>query len=1733
LVFLKVLLGYWHRCYKGENMAQAKKFGTFAGVFTPSILTILGVIMYLRLPWIAGQAGLFMMLGIVLVAHVVSITTGLSVSSIATDKKVEGGGSYYIISRSLGLPIGGTLGIALFAGLSFSVSLYVIGFSESFNNFCGFGNSINAIRLTGSIVLLFVTILTFISTSLALKSQFFILIAIGLSLLSVFFGHSDYVPPQIELLPREAAPAMMVLFGIFFPAVTGFEAGVSMSGDLKDPKKSIPVGTALAILVGLVVYTGLPVFLLSRVKADVLVNNPNIMLEISLFPPLVIAGIWAATLSSAIGSILGAPRILQATSVDSITPKFFAKGHGKENEPRNALLLTFCIAEAGILIGELDIIARVVSTFFLTAYGFLNLSCVIESWASSDFRPSFRLPKAVSIIGAMVCALVMIELDLAAMIAGTLVMGGLLFYLKRRELRLESGDVWESVWLSVVRKGLSKLSRSDRHRRNWKPNILLFSGETSSRPYLIECGKWITGQLGMLSNFDLIETPSAKILFPKSPQPVLSETEDFEGIFIRRQECRDIYEGIDTIVRTYGFSGIEPNTVLMGWAKASRSPERYYQLLSSLMGLDFNLLLLHYHTERGFGNFKTIDIWWRGSGNNGNLTLAIVKFLQTAVQWRDARLRFLIVTYESALVEIIHKNLSRTLQQARLKAEIKVINNAAEQRSIAEIITLESGSTDLTLLGLPEITLQNASGIVENLNRILSAIGTTLLVYASSFFKDVVTGIEYQASDIEMRLPATVLADLRPQAFDLPPLVLPRDEQLAALMTDLDRDGAHLIFQSAEKHLLSLHAHDQSLVKDLGDLALKMFDRIQGLAEEGATPRVKRTVSKMQGDLFFQYNRMVAEFKQIAINTQRDILEEAIRALRHNFEKLWQGLPEKLPVFHTPDDLAAAAADRMALRWFKWQKSMISRWRKQIPALSVPLRQFTQSAWEHEGWEKCLDRFHHLGTHHFTWIQEIQRLLKTVKDSLEWMENRLATDQLTPEEVTGERQQTEVAIKAIQQANDTMYVELIHNQLLDYRQWVGRLAGQADSVDIKFHYRHHRNRQHLGKKVLPKLDGFARIWGHNQMLLSEVLLMDLSLISFQRRLGIIFQKIKQDWFLSIENGLADKIEMLLKEIRQLSAKPDETTTAEVKLQFPAGVVLIPEEAMEKIAHDIQAALRPIPESALAITEESLSRLRRSEFDELDGLSVDLRELLEFVVYAELMEPLRQELSTLPSRAADIAGRVKDAVRFVSFSLRPAEPGTESFPENGAAVIEQSIRRMEKETLAVKELQQELMATIETRLKETIEKISPYRIIAASGELRRYVRGQESQKVISLFERKRRKIGTWFQNRLVRMIYKHDHRLGKAREKPLLADEKTGVRQMLSWLDELIPEPSRLKDLPFHYKQLFMSDQPPNKDFWVGRILELDRAEKAVNRFEDGAGGALMITGDRFSGKSALSHYLAQRFFDRQRIFEIFPPGAGSCRPEVFHQALESELELHGSTEEIFLQLPSRCVMVFHGIELWWERHPNGNAVLQHLMWMVRNFGHQCFFIFNMNAHTLRLIQDMLKLEDCLLDSIACAPMSTEELKTIILLRHKATGLKFKLKNRCEDTISELHLARFFSHLFDYSRGNVGMALQAWIRHITDIKPEGLSVSPPVAPDLSTISQLPMEWIMVILQFLLHKIMDPAKLCRVMDWEENRLHPDLDALRRAGVLEEHGERLWILNPALEPFLIRQLTHMELL
>jgi len=718
-------------------MAEKKKFGTFAGVFTPSILTILGVIMYMRLGWVVGNAGLLGAIVIIIIAHVIAVTTGLSVSSVATDKKIGAGGIYYVLSRSMGIPIGGSIGIALYVGTAFSIALYLLGFSESFNAYFGFGMTANDFRLTGTIALLALTLLALISTSLALKAQYFILAAIVLSLVAIFFGSSEFAPESIPLFSTEGAVPLEVVFAIFFPAVTGFTAGIALSGDLKDPKRSIPLGTLSAIGGGLVVYLGLAVFMAFTINSDVLKTDYNILMRIAIFAPAVVAGIWGATLSSALGGILGGPRILQAMSIDKVTPKIFGKGKGTNNEPVNALLMVFIIAEAGILIGELDVIARVVSMFYLTAYGFINISYFLESWANPDFQPSFKIKRWIGLLGFVACFGVMFKLDMIAMFAALAVIGGLYFGLQRKEVKLQSNDVWRSVWENVVNKGLKKIDAQVDENSNWNPNIILFSGKSDHQSYLLELCKTVSGRTGIVTNFKLIVDTKDDTPLKKTEQIVRNESFKELGIFGRQVKVDNIYSGIKNIATVFGFSGVEPNTIMMGWPKGLENSGEYAKMTETLLYLDYNLLYLDFDRKTKFGNYGTVDLWWRETDSkNAEMMLNIARFIIASPKWNNTNIRVLFVNNNNVDSTIIHSKISKLVEDLRVNVEIIIINNAVEQKPFYNIIEEQSASTDLTLVGIPNHQIEKQAEFVIKTNQLFETIGSTLLVKAANNFNE-------------------------------------------------------------------------------------------------------------------------------------------------------------------------------------------------------------------------------------------------------------------------------------------------------------------------------------------------------------------------------------------------------------------------------------------------------------------------------------------------------------------------------------------------------------------------------------------------------------------------------------------------------------------------------------------------------------------------------------------------------------------------------------------------------------------------------------------------------------------------------------------------------------------------------------------------------------------------------------------------------------------------------------
>jgi len=418
---------------------MSRKLGTFLGVFTPTILTILGVIMYLRFGWLVGHLGLGRVLPIVLIANTITIITTLSFSAVATNVHVRAGGAYHIISRSLGIEIGGAIGLPLFLSQAFSVTLYAYGLAESFR-FLWPDLPLQPVALA---VILAVGALAYVGAELALKIQVPLLVLVGFSLLALAAGVVlRSAGGAIPLSVPSGEVGFWTGFAVFFPAVTGVMAGLGLSGDLRDPGHSLPRGSLLAVFTGLIIYLVVPVLLVMGAPRDALRTDPLVWTRIALLGPvLILPGLWAAIFSSAVGSILGAPRTLQALARDGLAPRFFARTGEGRSDLLPALLVSLVLALGAVYLGNLNAVAAVVTMFFLTVYGTINFVAAFEALSGDpSWRPRLRVPWIVNLIGGFGCLAVMLLINPLVGLVAILAELALWLAMSRKEHRARWGD---------------------------------------------------------------------------------------------------------------------------------------------------------------------------------------------------------------------------------------------------------------------------------------------------------------------------------------------------------------------------------------------------------------------------------------------------------------------------------------------------------------------------------------------------------------------------------------------------------------------------------------------------------------------------------------------------------------------------------------------------------------------------------------------------------------------------------------------------------------------------------------------------------------------------------------------------------------------------------------------------------------------------------------------------------------------------------------------------------------------------------------------------------------------------------------------------------------------------------------------------------------------------------------------------------------------------------------------
>lgn len=1681
------------------------KFATFGGVFTPSLLTILGVIMYLRLPWVVGNAGIKQAVLIILVAHVISVSTGLSISSIATDKNVGAGGPYYIVSRSLGLPIGGTIGLTLFVGLAFSISLYIIGFVESFLGFWHWDTSITSVRIAGTLTIVALTAVTFISTALAIKTQYLILTLIALSLVSIFAGTPEPAAVVPHFSAHENSQGLSSLFGIFFPAVTGFTAGVNMSGDLQNPKRSIPRGTMAAILAGMAVYLGLAIYLGYRVPAKQLIGDQDVLLHVSLVPALVIAGIWGATISSGLGSILGAPRILQAISADGITPRILAKGYGKGNEPRNALIVAFAIGEAGILIGELDAIAEIVSMVFLALYCVLNLSCAVESWASPDFRPAFRIPKLVSLTGAVTAFVVMISLNLPAMIGATLIMTALFAYLTRRQLKLQTGDAWEGIWTSLVRSGLFRLSRTTRQQRNWRPNIVAFSGAGEGHDAALGAiGESLLGGTGMLTKLSFVPTPEHQHQEPPAKRAVVEGEPPPLGVFQRNVVADDPFVGIPAVCRYHGLAGCEPNTVLLDWDGYGKDPQRLAALLAELAELDINQLIFVPDRAMDAKRESRIDVWWREGAGNLQLSLSLVRFLTASQRFEDARVRFLVISDDVANNDILRTTARRYLVENRIDAAIKVLSNTFEVKPIEEWVRAESTDSLLCIVPLPNEASAADHDFLTRIDRALDSLHETLLFRASSAFEEVLSAGRTAAVSLAPGPPGE-------ESATLAPVELPRTPDLAILVQGLADAYKHVVHGLDEHCALRVYGANIELVRRIRQSLEKQLDQLDKGLAKGNVRRQQHAVNRASSSFLIDAQRVLERFEQSDLEKQRAILEGGIEAFLHNDGIAAVDPKRRLRVHRHREDFRPGKDDSAYVRRFKRRRRWLSPFGSGPLRYAIPdgrLRAYYR--------QKAIDTLLRqtlvqlaADTHQLT-----VQLGKVLSSSRAYLE--------VPEEISDEavfrRRFAEQQARALK-AFDDLVAKLKRRSerqrqrlLAEGQELIRFYADDVDRFDLPVLVKKQRRLQRASPQ--DALLEIPTAFYDHQVRLFERAGLAVRVSSFQHRLAAVVERQGDAIALEIKNGVkSDCLEVrdALHGFLQRLQGSDQNDVERPALSLELASRFDARHYMEALVLDVNESVSELPETLQTLSDESIEKLEEGKLDAAEVVDLELLRLARFLVETELLGGIQDEIEAVPEIERRAAAITQDVVRLVGFQLSEfdslgfTEPG--DFAAHMMPVVENGLERVDAQLEALNAIAPRLEATIDRRLQVVVERTNPYELTRSSASLEQYIRLRKGKKAVSEAHGVLRRAAAAVKRGMVSVLYRASAGVVLARTLKARAETSGNVvDSVLTLVTAASPRPEVLRSLPFYYRQLFLG-QSLNDTFWVGRRSQLEKARSAVMSYRHGAHGAIVVTGDRGSGKTALCQRVTARLLERAPVYWVRASRGGSIDPQEFKRALEKAVEVSASYKSIFSRLPEHSTLVIDDLELWWQRSERGIAVIDVVLDLIAHYGHRCLFLLSVGGHALSLLNRLRPLADSALTVLECTPMDAEALGAIITLRHGSTGVKFSLGGKDESELSQWQLARLFSHHFNYSRGSVGVALTSWLAHVDEASKNTLSIRLPQGRASDVLDGLRIDWTALLMQFVLHKQLTRPRLAEITGLGAAELDQQVAALLRMGLVVE--------------------------
>ncbi|MFO7256854.1 MAG: hypothetical protein DIU61_004105 [Bacteroidota bacterium] len=938
----------------------------------------------------------------------------------------------------------------------------------------------------------------------------------------------------------------------------------------------------------------------------------------------------------------------------------------------------------------------------------------------------------------------------------------------------------------------------------------------------------------------------------------------------------------------------------------------------------------------------------------------------------------------------------------------------------------------------------------------------------------------------------------------LPPLTPSRYEPITRLLSEIDVHGQQLLRVFFNKAFSGYFELSRQFPQALLDVIQDVNSSILQVIYEDR-PRKEASLMTIKKRFFAAAEKLVDQFNKLL--DPRD-MKTGIHWYVYRLQKDLSAFPVTVSVTYKKEDFKIKPNDSPSLKWLKFRRNLRALLSGGTVRARLHYREAMQYYMRDGRFEFLLSWLEAFRKESLQSLTEVEAYIAYCDKKFDTLFEFTRSDTLTVaqwEEATRELADRADALVKRQDHLATLFFDRL---LVEFRLNIDHLRTHLEQIDANYLTRIINSDKALHRRQRDRVLAFADEWRKTMGLAAGRISLDTTLRELKWQIDHDFKEFRRRIDSHVTTTILEPVGATL---AQLDAWKDGHGDSKglKKLEWKS-VSLLLEKDFKALSDRLMQSSKSLPD-----TRTVLASIESSE-----STSIPVRRLVQHYLEYDFLSPLHDEIDRFCKNLKDNVVNMNDQLSLTLFSIDNSNADDIAAPQ----VIANAIDEIRQEESAARKTKHELSLGFGALAEKLFEAFSVNAMVATSVEFGYISRDARQKKVISRIGNLGQAIRKFFVDKILILIYSRSEGIRIARQIASRNDSGSVTDRVLEVISQVTPDPKIISALPHYYLNLFSGRSNIGEAFWIVRESDDRIIAQKVHQYLGGRHGGILITGERNAGKTAICRRIAEKHFAHSKQFHLFPPADGSARPEDFLAKLQETTGVKSDLTGIMNSLPHHTVVVIHDLELWWERTPQGMQAFEMIMDMIAAYSDRIVFIANMNPFAAELIHAVNGFKDRFIGVMPCSPMSSMELKNLILTRHRSSGLEFALDNVKSD-VSEIALARLFNDYFNYTEGNPGVAMNAWLSNIVRVEENRVVIRAPRRPDTEVLDALPPAWNLIILQLILHKRMSEAKLLRVFRNDFPDLLTHLRSLVRAGLIGRDVDGCYGLNNFIEPFVIR--------